>query len=194
MTILNDAEIDALCLAGSQRQLLTPFVPRKVVEGGNPSYGLSSAGYDIRLSENTGWDCKEFDAHYDGYSGRYYNPLGNRVHKALDNGGKGLIVYPHSYFLAVSLERFIMPDDILAEVKDKSTWARRFLTVANTVIEPGWEGYLTLEITNSSDDKIYVPFGCGIAQVLFHQLRSKSRTPYGNGKYQDQPAVPVGAK
>ena len=90
---------------------ITPFHERTKEFG--MSYGLSAAGYDIRIAEDTN-------------------------------------VMFENFCLASSLEHFNMPDDVLAYVKDKSTWARQGLAVQNTVIEPGWKGYLTLELTNHS--------------------------------------------
>lgn len=85
-----------------------PFVERDVSYG--RSYGLSVAGYDLRIAE-TVW------------------------------------VWPLWGRLASTVERFDMPNDVLGIIHDKSSNARRFLTVQNTVAEPGWRGYLTLELT-----------------------------------------------
>lgn len=95
--------------------------------------------------------------------------------------------------LASSLEWFKIPYVICGLVKDKSTWARRGLAVQNTVIEPGWRGYLTLELSYHGDeDTIWIQPGTPIAQVLFCWLDQPTEMPY-DGKYQDQPARPVGA-
>lgn len=91
--------------------------------------------------------------------------------------------------LASTIEKFNMPEDVLAVVHDKSSWARRGITVQNTVIEPGWRGYLTIELTNHTDEVVVVPCGSPIAQIVFHRLDSPSAQPY-NGKYQDQGAGP----
>ena len=98
----------------------------------------------------------------------------------------------NDFVLAYSLERFHMPNNLLAMVKDKSSWARRGLAVQNTVIEPGWRGYLTLEITNHGPTSIHVPSGCPIAQVIFYQVDQHVLHPY-DGRYQDQgpEAVPA---
>ena len=90
------------------------------------------------------------------------------------------------YSLASTVEQFSMPDDLIAFVHDKSTWARRFITLQNTVIEPGWRGFLTLEITNHSAKSVIILAGSPIAQIVFHELDAPTDTPYGNGKYQDQ--------
>lgn len=103
-----------------------------------------------------------------------------------------LSIPAHGFVLASSIERFQMTDDLVGIVHDKSTWARRGLAVQNTVIEPGWCGFLTLEITNNRDHSISVPAGAPIAQVIFHRLDCPTDRPYA-GKYQDQPARPVEA-
>lgn len=96
-----------------------------------------------------------------------------------------LWLFPMVGRLASSIEKFHIPSDIIAEVKDKSTWARRFVFVQNTVIEPGWCGYLTLELTNDSLLPVKIYAGTPIAQVLFRPLVTPTDKPY-KGKYQNQ--------
>lgn len=102
-------------------------------------------------------------------------------------------IAPGEFKLASSFERFKMPDNLLGVVHDKSTWARVGLCVQNTVIEPGWEGFLTLELTNHSDGKKVAPLKIQrltpIAQVIFHILDYPTSQPY-KGKYQDQASGP----
>lgn len=93
--------------------------------------------------------------------------------------------------LASTVERFDVPEDLVAIVHDKSTWARRGLSVFNTVIEPGWRGWLTLELVYHGWKPLHIPAGAGIAQAIFHRLETPAR--YGSGKYQDQPDRPVEA-
>lgn len=100
-----------------------------------------------------------------------------------------LHINPGEFVLAASLEQFHMPDDLLGVVHDKSTWVRQGLTVQNTVIEPGWRGYLTLELINHSNDTIILQAGMPIAQIIFHLLDHPTQCPYA-GKYQDQPPGP----
>lgn len=97
----------------------------------------------------------------------------------------------HRFTLASAIEEFDMPQGLVGIVHDKSTWARRGLSVFNTVIEPGWRGFLTLELVYHGVTPLYIPAGSGIAQVLFH--RTQQYAAY-DGKYQDQPDAPVGAK
>lgn len=109
--------------------------------------------------------------------------VGETVH--VSNDGKVV--------LGVTLERFSLPDDLLMQVVDKSSWARRGLFVQNTVAEPGWCGYLTLELTNNGHVDLLIEEGMPIAQVIFHLLDQPTSQPY-KGKYQDavrvaQPAI-----
>jgi dCTP deaminase len=97
----------------------------------------------------------------------------------------------HRFTLASAIEEFDMPQDLVGIVHDKSTWARRGLSVFNTVIEPGWRGFLTLELVYHGTIPLHIPAGAGIAQVLFHQT---ARRGAYEGKYQDQPDAPVEAK
>ena len=134
---------------------LTPMLDKKHQAGG-ASYGLSEAGYDIRIKQ-------------------------------------GICLTPQKKFtLASTVERFTMPDHLVGVVHDKSTWARQGLSVFNTVIEPGWKGYLTLELVYHGEGELFIPAGSGIAQVLFHKLAEQAS--YGTGKYQNQPDHPVEAK
>ena len=133
---------------------IQPFVERCVIRG--RSYGLSVAGYDIRVAES-------------------------------------ITLMPGQFALASSVERFTMPADVLALVKDKSSWARLGLSVFNTVIEPGWCGFLTLELKNQGNDTLRIKSGDPIAQILFERLDAPTEKPY-SGKYQNQEAGPQVAR
>lgn len=91
------------------------------------------------------------------------------------------------FSLCSSMEEFQMPNNLVGIVHDKSTWARKGVAVQNTVIEPGWCGFLTLELTNHSDDDVLIAAGAPIAQIIFHLLDEPTQCPY-SGKYQNQPA------
>lgn len=113
------------------------------------SFGLSFAGYDIRIAETK-------------------------------------VLLPLEFALASSIEKFNMPLDVLARVADKSTLARLGLAVQNTIIEPGWNGYLTLELTNHGEEPIDLIYGQPIAQIIFEMLDKPVDVGY-DGKYQNQP-------
>lgn len=87
--------------------------------------------------------------------------------------------------LASTIERFDMPDSIMARVTDKSTWARRFVSVFNTTIDAGWCGFLTLELVNHSDEVVRISTGTPIAKIIFERLDEPTEHSY-NGVYQNQ--------
>jgi dCTP deaminase len=97
------------------------------------------------------------------------------------------------FVLASTVERFNMLNDVLAQVCDKSSWARRGIAVQNTIIEPGWRGYLTMELTNHGAAPIEIRAGDPIAQVIFFRLEEPTVLAY-SGKYQDQERGPQGAR
>lgn len=98
-------------------------------------------------------------------------------------------LFPGIGRLASAIERFDMPDDVLAQVCDKSSWARKHVAVQNTVIEPGWRGYLTVELTLARITPLRIPAGAPIAQIIFFRLDQPTDQPY-SGRYQDQAAGP----
>jgi len=99
------------------------------------------------------------------------------------------LIKPGEFHLASTMEYFSVPIDCICIVHDKSTWARRGLAVQNTVAEPGWRGYLTLELTNHGPEEIWLPTGAPVAQILVHLLDVAAERPY-EGRYQDQRAGP----
>jgi dCTP deaminase len=103
------------------------------------------------------------------------------------------LLWPGRCVLASTMERFEMPADCVGQVADKSTWARRFITMQNTVIEPGWKGFLTLEIINHSLRFVRIRKGDPIAQILFVRMSQETERPY-TGKYQNQERGPQKAR
>lgn len=103
-----------------------------------------------------------------------------------------LCVPPSGFVKASTIEHFNIPNDLLPWVVNKSTLARLGLDVLNTVAEPGWRGYLTLELANHSSNEIILCKGSPIAQIIFIRLSEPTTLPY-QGKYQDQPNRPVNA-
>ena len=190
--LLNDAEIRALAELG----MISPFTPEKVrqvhvdaITGQEVpaiSYGSSSYGYDLRLSPD---DFRIF--HH--VPGLIVDPkaFDTRCLQAAplfkDETGSYFILPAHTYALGVVCEYLELPEDVTAFFIGKSSYARCGIIVNTTPGEAGWEGYLTLEISNSSgaDCKIYA--NEGICQALFFQ-GNPCETPYGNGKYQYQTA------
>lgn len=106
---------------------------------------------------------------------------------------EGLILQPQGFSRVSVVEHMALPNDVMGWIADKSSWVRQGLCVQNSKAEPGWRGYLTLELTNHSDQPITLVSGMPIAQVVFMRLDEPAETPYGDGKYQDQPPRPVAA-
>lgn len=96
-----------------------------------------------------------------------------------------VILQPGASSLASTVEHFEMPRDVLGKVADKSTWARMFLAVQNTIVEPGWCGHLTLELSNHGTQLLDIPAGAPIAQIILQLLDQPTEQPY-SGKYQNQ--------
>jgi dCTP deaminase len=148
-------------------RIFSPFSERTVHRG--MSHGLSSAGYDVRIDILP-----------------EHNPMG-------EDGEFVLTLAPGAFALASTVEEFTMPHDVLGIVHDKSTWARQGIALQNTVIEPGWKGYLTLELTNHSRNTIKIHRGDPIAQIVLHLLAAKPSSTY-TGKYQNQERGPQAAR
>ncbi len=105
--------------------------------------------------------------------------------------GQYIDLMPGGFALASVVEHLTMPLNVIGIVHDRSTLARMGLALQNTVIEPGWRGYLTLEISNHGRERVRLPAGSPIAQILFYMV-DQDCVPY-DGKYQDQRPAPVGA-
>ena len=140
------------------------------------SFGLSEAGYDIRIKQDV-----EF----------FVSPHGNYVVTSDPETGD-CETHAGNFCLASSMVEFDTPKTMVGTVKDKSTWARKGLSVFNTVIEPGWPGWLTLELVYHGNTNMKIHAGQGIAQVLYGLLSDESS--YADGKYQNagnfpQPAL-----
>jgi dCTP deaminase len=100
---------------------------------------------------------------------------------------------PRGTALASTIERFNMPENVCAHVMDKSSWAREFVSCYNTHIDPGWCGFLTLELRNDTDEEVLIVSGCPIVQIKFEWLDQPTDRPY-RGKYQNQEAGPQPAR
>jgi dCTP deaminase len=163
MTVASPQTILQLC---GERQLIMPFSQKRRQSG--MTWGLSQAGYDIRIAQNVTL---------------YPITLGNLILKTFR-------VARPSFILASSVEQFKLPNNMICQVVDKSSWARRGLALQNTQCEPGWRGHITLELSNHGDQVLKIEAGDPIAQIVFHILDQSSDIPY-RGKYQDQPNRPV---
>ena len=174
--ILNDREI-------SKVRPVTPFVEDLKTDE-KISYGLGSFGYDIRIDD-------EFRIFTDVHSTEI-NPKEFDEEAFVRVNGDSCLIPPNSFCLGKSLEKFDMPDDLFGLVVGKSTYARCGIIVNMTPIEPGWKGYLTIEISNTTPLPARIYADEGIAQVVFFR-GERPLTTYGdrNGKYQDQEGIEV---
>lgn len=168
----------------SLRMKIEPFCEAQQVNG--MSYGLSSAGYDIRVGkidrrQSTG--IREIIT--DG-RGREIDvtPVGGARVPAQE-----WKLRPQDFLLCSSLEYFEIPHDVIGFVCDKSTLARKGLALQNTVLEPGWRGFITLELSYHSVEHLTIRVGQPIGQVVFQYLDFPTVLPY-EGKYQDAPNEP----
>ncbi len=103
-----------------------------------------------------------------------------------------VVLWPKRMTLVTVIEYLRMPLAVVGVVHDKSSWVRRGVTVANTMVQPGWRGFLTLELVNHGWLPIRLPASCAVAQVAFHHL-DREAVPY-QGRYQDQENRPVAAR
>jgi dCTP deaminase len=159
--------------------MIEPFQETQVKDG-VISYGLSSYGYDLRVSD-------EFKIFTDVY-GVTVDPKNFDPRSFVDWTGATCVVPPNSFALARSIEYFRIPRNVLTVCVGKSTYARCGIIVNVTPFEPEWEGHVTLEISNTTPlpAKIYAEEG--IAQVLFFESSDPCETSYADreGKYQAQ--------
>lgn len=118
-------------------------------------------------------------------------PAGYDVRMSLDLG-KVIVISPgeRGCRLVSTMEHFIIPTNVQAKVHEKSSWIRNWLQVGHsTILEPGWRGFLTLELIYHGNKEIYIQMGDPIAQIVFEFLDAPTEQPYA-GKYQDQKRGP----
>jgi dCTP deaminase len=166
----------------TEQRMIEPFVDRQVRHG-VISYGLSSYGYDIRVTN----EFKIFtNVHSAVVDPKNFNP-----NSFIDYVGDVCIIPPNSFVLAQTVEYFRIPRDVLTICLGKSTYARCGLIVNVTPFEPEWEGYVTLEISNTTPLPARVYANEGIAQVLFFQSDEVCEISYADrkGKYQKQQRI-----
>jgi dCTP deaminase len=165
-----------------ERGMIEPFVDGQVREG-VISYGLSSYGYDIRVSD----EFKIFtNVHSAVVDPKQFNP-----DSFVDHKGEVCVIPPNSFVLAQTIEYFRIPRDVITVCVGKSTYARCGLIVNVTPFEPEWEGFVTLEISNTTPLPARIYANEGIAQVLFFHADEVCEVSYAdrNGKYQKQQSI-----
>lgn len=211
MGVLSDGEITRLSVVGFHtcafpepkrfpgplKYMIAPFAEGKK-RANEISYGVSSYGYDFRISEN---DFKVFERigrESNHPHGELTFPLEDdridpkafdtdalckKVHLIEDDSGKYFVLPSHSFALGVSVERFCIPRDIITVCIGKSTYARCGLFINATPLEPLWEGYMTVEILNPTQSPMKVYANEGIGQLLFFQagVAGTKRVPVAGG-------------
>ena len=176
MAILPDFRIREYAL---KEKMIEPFQDGQVRDG-VISYGLSSYGYDIRVAD-------EFKI-FTNVNSAVVDPKQFDPRSMVDFKGDICVIPPNSFALAKTIEYFRIPRSILTICVGKSTYARCGIIVNVTPFEPEWEGYVTLEISNTTPLPARIYANEGIAQVLFFESDEVCETSYADrkGKYQKQ--------
>lgn len=163
-------------------RMIEPFENGQV-RNGVISYGVSSYGYDIRVAD-------EFKIFTNVHSA-VVDPKNFDPRSMVDFKGEVCIIPPNSFALARTVEYFRIPRNVLTVCLGKSTYARCGIIVNVTPFEPEWEGFVTLEISNTTPLPAKIYANEGIAQVLFFIADSECEISYADkkGKYQKQEAI-----
>ena len=179
MPVKNDRWIRKMAI---EQEMIKPFVESQVREG-VISFGLSSYGYDLRVADefkiftnvnSTIVDPKQFDAR-----------------SFVEFEGPVCIVPPNSFALSRSVEYFKIPRNVITVCLGKSTYARCGIIVNVTPLEPEWEGFVTLEISNTTPLPARVYSNEGLCQIIFLESDELCETSYRDkkGKYQAQQGI-----
>jgi len=165
-----------------EHRMIEPFVEDQVRDG-VISYGVSSYGYDIRVAD-------EFKIFTNIYSA-VVDPKNFDPSSMVDFRGEVCIIPPNSFVLTRTVEYFRIPRNVLTICLGKSTYARCGIIVNVTPFEPEWEGYVTLEISNTTPLPAKIYSNEGIAQVIFFEADEECRSSYADkkGKYQKQQQI-----
>src|SRR5262252_7308045 len=179
MTIMSDRWITRMAL---EHRMIEPFEGRQV-RAGVISYGVSSYGYDMRVA-------REFRI-FTNVLNSIVDPKNFDPKSFVEFEGDVCIVPPNSFALARSVEYFRIPRDVVTVTVGKSTYARCGIITNVTPFEPEWEGYVTLEISNTTPLPAKIYANEGIAQVLFFESDEACQTSYADrqGKYQGQQGI-----
>jgi dCTP deaminase len=179
MTVLSDRWIKKMA---KEKAMIKPFISKQVGIG-KISFGLSSYGYDARVSN-------EFKIFTNVNSG-IVDPKFFKKDSFVTKVGKECIIPPNSFALARTVEYFKIPEDVLVICLGNSTYARCGIIVNVTPLEPGWEGHVTLEFSNTTPLPAKIYANEGIAQFVFIKGNEKPQVTYANrkGKYMKQKGV-----
>ena len=171
-----------------ERGMIEPYVPHQissVEEKRIVSYGTSSYGYDVRCST-------EFKI-FTNINAAVVDPKAFDDSSFIEFEGDVCIIPPNSFVLARTIEYFRIPRNVLTICVGKSTYARCGIIVNVTPFEPEWEGYVTLEFSNTTPLPAKIYANEGVAQVIFFESEEECQVSYRDrkGKYQGQTGVPL---
>ena len=181
MSVLSDRWIKKMAI---EKEMIKPFVSEQK-SGNNISYGLSSFGYDARVSN-------EFKIFTDVDSA-IVDPKNFNNNSFVSRTGTECIIPPNSFVLAKTVEYFRIPKDVLCICVGKSTYARTGIICNVTPIENEFEGNIVIELSNTTPNPAKIYSNEGIAQFLFFKSETQPETTYKskNGKYQGQTTIQV---
>jgi dCTP deaminase len=179
MSVKSDRWIRQMAL---EMKMIDPF-EEKQVRAGAISYGLSSYGYDIRLAD-------EFKI-FTNVNSTIVDPKAFDPKAFIDFRGEVCVIPPNSFALGRTVEYFRIPRNVITICLGKSTYARCGIITNVTPFEPEWEGFATLEISNTTPLPARVYAGEGIAQVIFFESDEECAQSYKDkkGKYQAQTGI-----
>ncbi len=179
MSVLSDKWIIKM---SNEKNMISPFEDKQI-RVGKISYGVSSYGYDARVSD----EFKIFtNVNSEIVDPKNFNPTNFVTKNSLE-----CIIPPNSFVLARTVEYFKIPKDVLVICLGKSTYARCGIIVNVTPLEPGWEGHVTLEFSNTTPLPAKIYANEGVAQFVFLKGNEPPEVTYAdrNGKYQGQKGV-----
>ena len=179
MTILSDKWIKEMA---KTNDMISPFENNQVRDN-KISYGLSSFGYDARVSN-------EFKI-FTNINSEIVDPKNFKINNFISKKGEECIIPPNSFALSSTVEYFRIPNDVMVICLGKSTYARCGIIVNVTPLEPSWEGNVTLEFSNSTPLPAKIYANEGAAQFIFLKGNEKPDITYAdrNGKYMKQSGV-----
>jgi|TARA_B100001250_G_scaffold240644_1_gene206817 dCTP deaminase len=179
MPVLSDKWITKMAL---ENQMISPF-EGKQIRADKISFGLSSFGYDARVSN-------EFKI-FTNVNSEIVDPKNFKPSNFVTKNVSECIIPPNSFVLASTVEYFKIPKDVLVICLGKSTYARCGIIVNVTPLEPGWEGHVTLEFSNTTPLPAKIYANEGVAQFIFLRGNEKPEVTYSDrkGKYMGQTGV-----
>ena len=179
MSVLSDRWIKKMAI---EKGMIKPFLSKQK-SSKNISYGLSSYGYDARVSN-------EFKI-FTNVNSEIVDPKNFKQTNFVSKKSSECIIPPNSFVLASTIEYFKIPKDVLVICLGKSTYARCGIIVNVTPLEPGWEGHVTLEFSNTTPLPAKIYANEGVSQFIFLKGNELPEITYAdrNGKYMGQTGV-----